>query len=124
MITPAYPYPLDNGEGTIVWPFKDDEAYAVIGGRLERDEAVVMLEDLPAIISLAKMGFFGLASTKEMNYHYARESMIRSGKGSKVSVLTLGSYEAVEFDIPRAFESFPLDMNHAIDQIVCFLFLA
>lgn len=93
----------------------------VIGGRFERDEAVVVLEDLPAIISLAKMGYFGLASTKEMNYHFAREAMIRSGKGSKVSVLTLGSYEAVEFDIPRALESFSLDMNHAIDQIVSFL---
>lgn len=49
-----------------IWPFSKEEFFLIAIGRLIENEKLISIDDLPTILALNKMGFFGAHSSREI----------------------------------------------------------
>ncbi|KAF7492151.1 tRNA-splicing endonuclease subunit Sen2 [Sarcoptes scabiei] len=134
LINLPFPYPMllsnpkDNREANrkIVWPFRDQEKFLLITGYLEKFNGLhlILIKDIPSIIALNKMGFFGIHSSKEiLPYHQKNrrdhDEHSDNDGNDKLQNHTLGSYSLKSIQIPSAMQNFPIDQNKKIASSTC-----
>ncbi|KAH9417174.1 tRNA-splicing endonuclease subunit Sen2 [Dermatophagoides pteronyssinus] len=61
-----FPYPMLDLKNKTIWPFSKEEFFLIAIGRLIENEKLISIDDLPTILALNKMGFFGAHSSREI----------------------------------------------------------
>lgn len=98
-LNPPFPYPLQCHQ-TQSLPFCE-EGFLLIYASLDESKPAVVVNDLPAIIALIKMGFFGSNSNKHLGTLFYLKDYDKNCDQTK-SNYSNGEYLLESFEIPRA----------------------
>lgn len=112
-----FPYPMLDLKKKIIWPFSKEEFFLIAIGRLIEKEKLISIDDLPTILALNKMGFFGAHSSREIIFksmidtQSKRQQQQQSAANKNKPKFTVGFFSLNTVNISPALTNFIGDTN-------------